>query len=217
MNINKKIALNLLKIGAVFLRPKEPFTWVSGIKSPIYCDNRIILSFPEVRTEVELALAQNIRDNFPDVEVIAGTATAGIPHAAIVAHLLNLPMVYVKTIQKSYGRKNTIEGKLTPNCKAVVLEDLISTGLSSIAVVNSLKNVEVNVLGVMSIFTYDLKISEENFKKNNIILKALCSYNALIELALKNNNINNEEFELLKMFQSDPTIFSESVNSELKL
>lgn len=157
METKKLIASDLLKIKAVFLRPEEPFTWASGIKSPIYCDNRLTLTAPEVRTDVENALAALIREKYPDTEVLMGTSTAGIAHAAITAHLLNLPMGYVRSGAKDHGRQNQIEGKLEKGQKVVVVEDLISTGGSVIEVVNVLREAGAEVLGIVSIFTYGMK------------------------------------------------------------
>ncbi len=155
--MKNRIAKDLLHIEAVFLRPDQPFTWASGIKSPIYCDNRLTLSDPEVRTDVENGLAQLIRENYPDVEVLMGTSTAGIAHAAITAQIMGLPMGYVRSGAKDHGRQNQIEGKLLPGQKAVVVEDLISTGGSVISVVEALREAGAEVLGIASIFTYGMK------------------------------------------------------------
>ena len=156
-NLEEKIAKDLLSIEAIFLRPEDPFTWASGIKSPIYCDNRLTLTAPEVRTEIEKSLAKVIEENYPEVEVLMGTSTAGIAHAAITAHIMNLPMGYVRGSSKDHGRKNQIEGKLIPGQKVVVIEDLISTGGSVIDVVNVLRQAGAEVLGIASIFTYGMK------------------------------------------------------------
>ena len=155
--MKKEIAKNLLSIGAVFLRPEDPFTWASGIKSPVYCDNRLILTAPEVRNDVENGLAQLIKEHYPDVEVLMGTSTAGIAHAAIVGHLMDLPMGYVRSGAKDHGRQNQIEGRLEKGQKVVVVEDLISTGGSCIEVVNVLREAGAEVLGIVSIFTYGMQ------------------------------------------------------------
>ena len=163
-NIKAKIANDLLKIKAVFLRPDEPFTWASGIKSPIYCDNRLTLSYPDVRTDVETGLMETIREYYPEAEVLMGTSTAGIAHAAITAHMMGLPMGYVRSGAKDHGRNNQIEGKVEPGQKVVVVEDLISTGGSVIEVVDVLREAGADVLGIVSIFTYGMKKSADYIK-----------------------------------------------------
>lgn len=168
MNIKEQIAKDLLSIGAVFLRPEEPFTWASGIKSPIYCDNRLTLTAPGVRNHVENALAETIRREYPDCEVLMGTSTAGIAHAAITAHLMGLPMGYVRSGAKDHGRNNQIEGKLEKGQKVVVVEDLISTGGSVLEVVNVLREAGADVLGVVSIFTYGMKKGLERMAEANV-------------------------------------------------
>ncbi|MDY6078169.1 MAG: orotate phosphoribosyltransferase, partial [Eubacteriales bacterium] len=167
-NTEKIIAKDLLKIGAVFFRPDEPFVWASGIKSPVYCDNRLTLTAPEVRNDVENALAETIKREYPEAEVLMGTSTAGIAHAAITAHILNLPMGYVRSGAKDHGRQNRIEGKLEKGQKVVVVEDLISTGGSVMEVVDALKEEGANVLGIVSIFTYGMKRGAERLAAENV-------------------------------------------------
>lgn len=203
--MSKEIASELLKIKAVFLSPSEPFTWASGIKSPIYCDNRLILSFPESRKKIILALSKLILTYYPDVEMVMGTATAGIAHAAIVADYLDLPMGYVRTTKKEHGRQNAIEGKLTKGQKVVVVEDLISTAGSVINVVNNLKEAGADVLGIASLFTYDLEKGLQRLKENAIQNVSLSNFNELIDVALENHYINEVEATKCKKFQKDPT------------
>ena len=203
--MERLIAKDLLKIKAVFLRPQEPFTWASGIKSPIYCDNRLTLSYPEVRKDVEQGLAELVKKHFPECQILMGTATAGIPHAALVADILGLPMGYVRSIAKSHGRNNQIEGKWAKGDKVVVVEDLISTGGSSIEVVESLRSLGVEVLGVIAIFTYGLPKALENFEKANCKAYALSNYDALIEVALEENYIKEEDLNKLKEWKKDPS------------
>ena len=188
-----EIAQALLSIGAVELRPKDPFTWASGIKSPIYCDNRLTMSSPVVRKQIAAALARSIQDAFPETEVIAGTATAGIPHAAWVSDVLNLPMVYVRSKAKEHGRGNQIEGKLTKGQKVVVIEDLISTGGSSIEAVKALQDQGCEVLGVVCIFTYHLNRADEMFEQAGIPYVSLTNFDALIEVATFEKKISDED------------------------
>lgn len=202
-NLESKVAKALLSIKAVFLRPNEPFTWASGIKSPIYCDNRLTLSYPEVRKIIENGLAQIIKENYPDCEVLMGTSTAGIPHAAIVSEILNLPMGYVRGENKSHGRNNKIEGVVPTGKKVVVIEDLISTGGSSIEVVNALREVGADVLGIASIFTYGLPKGIEKLKEANCKNVSLSNFNVLIEVALNEGYINQEEYEIVKKFRGE--------------
>jgi len=199
------VAKELLKIQAVFLRPNQPFTWASGIKSPIYCDNRLTLSFPSTRTLIEEALATKIKKQYKDVEYIMGTATAGIAHAALVANLLDLPMGYVRSSSKSHGRNNAIEGKVIKGAKVVVIEDLISTGGSSVKVVNALKEHGFDVLGVVAIFSYNLEKGFQVFKENNTEYHAISNYDVLIEEALKEDYIKEEDLQKLKEWKKDPT------------
>lgn len=188
-----EIAHALLSIGAVELRPNDPFTWSSGIKSPIYCDNRLTMSSPVVRKQIAAALSRSIEDAFPETEVVAGTATAGIPHAAWVSDVLNLPMVYVRSKAKEHGRGNQIEGKLSKGQKVVVIEDLISTGGSSIEAVKALREQGCEVLGVVCIFTYHLKRADDMFEEQGIPYVSLTNFDALIEVATLEKKISDED------------------------
>jgi orotate phosphoribosyltransferase len=205
MSIEKKIAKDLLKIQAVFFRPNEPFTWASGIKSPVYTDNRLTLTAPEVRLDVEQGLAQLIKDNYPEAEVLMGTSTAGIAHAAITAHLLNMPMGYVRSGAKDHGRQNQIEGKLEPGQKVVVVEDLISTGGSVIEVVNVLREAGAEVLGVVSIFTYGMKKGLERLAENNVKNISLTNFDVVAEVAAQEGYIKSEDVERLIAFRNNPS------------
>lgn len=200
----KHIAKHLLEIEAVALSPKNPFTWASGLKSPIYCDNRMTMSFPNVRQDIAKALGDTINELYPDVEVIAGTATAGIPHAAWVADYLNLPMVYIRGKAKEHGKKNQIEGRITDNQKMVIIEDLISTGGSVIDAAEAAKKEGADVLGVAAIFTYELPKGIANFKAQNLPFFTLTTYTELIEVAEKDNVINEEDKALLTLWKEDP-------------
>lgn len=202
--VAENIAKDLLKIEAVFLSPDEPFTWASGIKSPIYCDNRITMSYPEVRREIAKGLAEEIKANYPDVEVIAGTATAGIPHAAWVAELLDLPLVYIRSKAKDHGKGNQIEGRITEGQKMVVIEDLISTGGSVLEAAEAAKREGADVLGVAAIFTYELDKGVEKFKAADMPLLTLTNYSTLIEIALQEKYINEQQLTLLKEWRKDP-------------
>ncbi|MCR5462565.1 MAG: orotate phosphoribosyltransferase [bacterium] len=195
---------NLLKIKAVFLRPDEPFTWASGIKSPIYCDNRLILSYPMVRTMVELEIAETIKKEFPGVEMLMGTATAGIAHAALAANNLDLPMGYVRSSAKSHGRENKIEGFYKEGQKVVVVEDLISTGGSSIECVNALREAKLDVLGVVSIFTYNLEEGFKNFENANCKYVSIANYDDLIKEAVELNYIKEADLAKLKAWKTNP-------------
>ena len=199
------IAEDLLKIKAVFLRPNEPFTWASGIKSPIYCDNRLTLSDCQVRNDVENGLAQLIKEHYPQVEVLMGTSTAGIAHAAITATILNLPMGYVRSGAKDHGRGNQIEGKLLPGQKVVVVEDLISTGGSCIEVVNVLREAGADVLGVVSIFTYGMKKGLERLAAAEVKNVSLCDLDTLVEVAADKAYIAPEDKERLIKFRNNPS------------
>ena len=199
-----KIAKDLLKIQAVFLRPNEPFTWASGIKSPIYCDNRLTLSDPEVRMDVESGLAQIIREHYPEVEVLMGTSTAGIAHAAITAHLMNLPMGYVRSGAKDHGRQNQIEGKLLPGQKVVVVEDLISTGGSVLEVVNVLRECGAEVLGIASIFTYGMQKSVDRLGAANVKNVSLSDLDALVEVAAAEKYIEEADKARIIKFRNNP-------------
>ena len=196
-NVEKMIAKDLLSISAVFLRPDEPFTWASGIKSPIYCDNRLTLTAPAVRTDVETALKAVIEEYYPDVEVLMGTSTAGIAHAAITAHLMNLPMGYVRSGHKDHGRGNQIEGKLEKGQKVVVVEDLISTGGSVLEV--------VDVLGVASIFTYGMQKGLDRLAAANVINHSLSNFDTLCEVAAEEGYIKPEDIARLKKFRQNPS------------
>lgn len=205
MELNNLIAKDLLKIKAVFFRPEEPFTWASGIKSPVYCDNRLTLTAPEVRTDVENGLAQLIKDNYPDAEVLMGTSTAGIAHAAITAHLLNMPMGYVRSGAKDHGRQNQIEGRLEKGQKVVVVEDLISTGGSVIEVVNVLREAGADVLGVVSIFTYGMQKGIDRLKAANVKNVSLTNFDCITEVAAEEGYINPEDIKRLIAFRNNPS------------
>ena len=198
------IARDLLKIRAVFFRPEEPFTLASGIKSPIYCDNRLTLTAPEVRTDVENGLAEMIRENYPDVEVLMGTSTAGIAHAAIVGHITGLPMGYVRGGSKDHGRKNQIEGRLEPGQKVVVVEDLISTGGSCIEVVNVLRDAGADVLGIASIFTYGMKKSIDRLAAAQVQNVSLTDFDVVARVAAEEEYIREEDVARLIKFRDDP-------------
>ena len=204
-NISKTIAKDLLKIQAVFLRPDEPFTWASGIKSPIYCDNRLTLTAPEVRTHVEEGLAEVIKAEYPDVEVLMGTATAGIAHAAITAHILGIPMGYVRSGSKDHGRQNQIEGRLEPAQKVVVVEDLISTAGSSIQTVEALREAGAEVLGIVSIFTYGMKKGLDRMAEAGVKNVSLCNLDTLAQVASEEGYIKEEDVERLLKFRDNPS------------
>ena len=203
--MEKKIAKRLLEIKAVFLSPDEPFTWASGIKSPIYCDNRLTLSYPEIRTEIETAIAETVKAKYPETQALAGTSTAGIPHAAIAAHILGMPMAYVRASAKDHGRNNKIEGRLEKGTKVVVIEDLISTGGSVIDVVNALREAEVEVLGIVSIFTYGLAKGIERLKEANVENTSLSNYDALVEVAVESGYIKESDVKKLQAFRTNPS------------
>ncbi|MBO5830792.1 MAG: orotate phosphoribosyltransferase [Alistipes sp.] len=203
--MEKKIAKDLLSIGAVFLRPEQPFTWASGIKSPIYCDNRLTLTAPEVRNHVEEGLAELIRKHYPEVEVLMGTSTAGIAHAAITATILNLPMGYVRSGSKDHGRGNQIEGKLEAGQKVVVVEDLISTGGSCIEVVEALRNAGADVLGIVSIFTYGMQKGLDRLAAANAQNYSLSNLDALVEVAAEEGYIKAEDKERILKFRNNPS------------
>ena len=203
--MEKLIAKDLLKIKAVFFRPDEPFTWASGIKSPVYCDNRLTLTAPAVRTDVENALAETIKREYPDAEVLMGTSTAGIAHAAITAHILGLPMGYVRSGAKDHGRGNQIEGKLEAGQKVVVVEDLISTGGSVIEVVNVLREAGADVLGVVSIFTYGMKKGIERLEAANVKNVSLTNFDAIAEIAAEEKYIKPEDVARLIKFRNNPS------------
>lgn len=204
-SLERIVARNLLKIKAVFLRPNNPFTWASGIKSPIYCDNRLTLSYVETRKVVEEGLAEIIRKHFPTCEVVMGTSTAGIPHAAYVSEILNLPMGYVRGGAKDHGRGNQIEGVVPVGKNVVVIEDLISTAGSSIEVVNILREAGCNVLGIASIFTYNLKKGTERLQAANVINHSLSNFEVLAQVAAEENYIAKEDFAKVIKFQANPS------------
>lgn len=199
------IAKGLLKIKAVFLRPNDPFTWASGIKSPIYCDNRLILTDVNVRKELEEAIAQTVKEKFPEVEVLMGTSTAGIAHAAIAGWILNLPMGYVRGGNKDHGRGNRIEGKLEKGNKVVVIEDLISTGGSCIEVVEALREAGADVLGIVSIFTYGMKKGLQRLEEAGVVNYSLTNFDTLCKVAVEEGYITPQEEKKLKVFMSNPS------------
>lgn len=203
--MEKQIAGALLSIGAVFLRPEEPFTWASGIKSPIYCDNRLTLTVPEVRDQVENGLMEVIRREYPDVEVLMGTSTAGIAHAAIVAHMMHLPMGYVRGGNKDHGRQNRIEGKLEKGQKVVVVEDLISTGGSVIDVVEALREAGAEVLGIASIFTYGMQKGLDRLAAAGVKNVSLSNFDVLVQVAAEKGYIRPEQVERLIRFRNNPS------------
>lgn len=201
----RKIAKDLLKIKAVFFQPNEPFTWASGIKSPVYCDNRLTLTDVEVRNDVEQGLAQIIRENYPDAEVLMGTSTAGIAHAAITGHIMNLPMGYVRSGAKDHGRQNRIEGRLEKGQKVVVVEDLISTGGSVIEVVDALREAGAEVLGIASIFTYGMKKGLERLANADVKNVSLTDFDAIAEVAAEDGYIKSDDIARLIAFRNNPS------------
>ena len=205
MDYRKLIAQDLLKIGAVFLRPEEPFTWASGIKSPVYCDNRLTLTAPEVRNDVENGLAALIREYYPEAEVLMGTSTAGIAHAAITGHIMGLPMGYVRSGAKDHGRQNRIEGKLLPGQKVVVVEDLISTGGSVLEVVDALREEGAEVLGIASIFTYGMKKGLERMAADQVVNHSLTDFDCITETAAEEGYIKAEDVARLLRFRDNPS------------
>ena len=205
MELNTVIAKDLLKIKAVFFRPEEPFTWASGIKSPVYCDNRLTLSDPEVRQDVEEGLAQLIRENYPEAEALMGTSTAGIAHAAITAHIMGLPMGYVRSGHKDHGRQNQIEGRLEKGQEVVVVEDLISTGGSVIEVVDVLREAGAQVLGIVSIFTYGMKKGLERLEAANVKNVSLTNFDVIASVAAECGYIRPEDVDRLIRFRNNPS------------
>ena len=203
--MEKLIARDLLKIKAVFCRPEDPFTWASGIKSPVYCDNRLTLSAPEVRNDVENGLATLIKENYPDAEVLMGTSTAGIAHAAITAHLMDMSMGYVRSGAKDHGRQNQIEGKLEKGQKVVVVEDLISTGGSVLEVVDVLREAGADVLGVVSIFTYGMKKGIERLAAADVKNISLTNFDVIAEVAAQEGYIKKEDIQKLISFRNNPS------------
>ena len=202
--LSVKVAKELLSIKAVFLRPNDPFTWASGIKSPIYCDNRLTLSYPEVRKVIENGLAETVKKYYPDVEILEGTSTAGIAHAAITAEILGLPMGYVRSSNKTHGRENKIEGVSPKGKKVVVIEDLISTGGSSLEVVEALREEGANVLGIVSIFTYGLEKGLKKLADANCENHSLSNFETLVEVAADENYISKEDINKVLKFQKNP-------------
>lgn len=205
MELNQKIAKDLLSIGAVFFRPEEPFTWASGIKSPVYCDNRLTLTAPAVRTDVENGLATLIRTHYPDAEVLMGTSTAGIAHAAITGHLLGLPMGYVRSGAKDHGRQNQIEGRLEPGQRVVVVEDLISTGGSVLEVVDVLRQAGAEVLGIVSIFTYGMQKGLDRLAAAGVKNVSLTDFDCIAAVAAQEGYIRPEDIRRLIAFRDNPS------------
>ena len=203
--MEREIAKQLLRINAVFLRPDDPFTWASGIKSPIYCDNRLILSAPDSRVVVEQAIADTVRKYYPQAQMLMGTSTAGIAHAAIAATILGLPMGYVRSEAKTHGRGNRIEGKMEPGCKVVVIEDLISTGGSVIEVVDALREAGAEVLGIVSIFTYGMKKGLVRLAEANVKNVSLTDFDCIAEVAAEEGYIKPEDIKRLIAFRNDPS------------
>ena len=205
MATKKDVAKALLSIRAVFLRPDEPFTWASGIKSPIYCDNRLTLSYPEVRTLIDEALAAKSRELYPEVEMLMGTSTAGIAHAAIAADRLGIPMGYVRGSAKDHGRQNQIEGRCEPGTKVVVIEDLISTGGSVLECVDPLREAGADVLGVVSIFTYGMQRGLDRLAADNVVNTSLCDLDTLVDVAVEEGYIKPEDKDRLLRFRDNPS------------
>ena len=205
MDLKVKIAKDLLKIKAVFFRPEEPFTWASGIKSPVYCDNRLTLSDKDVRTDVEEGLAELIKENYPDVEVLMGTSTAGIAHAAITAHIMGLPMGYVRSGHKDHGRQNQIEGRLEKGQKVVVVEDLISTGGSVLEVVDVLREADAEVLGIVSIFTYGMQKGLDRLAAADVKNISLTDFDVIADVAAEDGYIKAADVERLIKFRNNPS------------
>ncbi|MBQ4234103.1 MAG: orotate phosphoribosyltransferase [Firmicutes bacterium] len=205
MELNKLIASDLLKIKAVFFRPEQPFVWASGIKSPVYCDNRLTLTAPEVRNDVENGLVTLIKENYPDVQVLMGTSTAGIAHAAICGHIMGLPMGYVRSGAKDHGRQNQIEGRLEPGQKVVVVEDLISTAGSCIEVVNVLREAGAEVLGIVSIFTYGMQKGLDRLAAADVVNHSLTNFDCIADVAAEQGYIKPEDIQRLIAFRNDPS------------
>ena len=204
MTLERKIAKNLLEIEAVALRPNDYFTWTSGIKSPIYCDNRITMSYPKIRREIAAGLSEVIKKNFPEVEVVAGTATAGIPHAAWVSEKLNKPMIYVRSKPKDHGAGRQTEGAVTTGKKVVLIDDLISTGGSVLAAVEAIRKEGANVLGVVSIFSYELSEGLTNFTNAKLTFKSLTTYSQLVATAIERGELNKSQLKTLQNWQQNP-------------
>lgn len=205
--IAERTALALLSIGAVKLQPENPFTWASGWKSPIYCDNRLTLSFPDVRTSIKNAMVDIILNNFDGAQAIAGVATAGVPQGALIADKLDLPFVYVRPKPKDHGMSNLIEGQIVQGQSVVVVEDLISTGGSSLKAVDALRNAGFNVLGMVAIFSYGFPVADENFAESNVMLQTLSDYGTLLQVGLENNFIKSADVDSLKSWRENPAIW----------
>jgi orotate phosphoribosyltransferase len=203
--LSAQIAQALLKIGAVALRPDQPFTWTSGLKSPIYCDNRLTISYPDIRDAIAEGFAALIRDNFPDTEVIAGAATGGIPHAAWVAQKLNLPMVYVRDKAKGHGKENLIEGSIKPGQKTIVIEDLISTGGSSLKVALAVNDAGAEALAVLGIFSYQFEKATAAFESAGVPFETLTNYSILLDVALKQGSIQQQDLDALRSWSTNPS------------
>lgn len=206
--IEKQVANKLLRVKAVKLQPRNPFSWASGWKSPIYCDNRKTLSYPQTRTYIKIQIARIILENYPEVEVIAGVATGAIAQAALVADELGLPLIYVRPTPKDHGLENLIEGDLRPRQKVVVIEDLISTGGSSLKAVEAIRNDGSEVLGMIAIFSYSFPVAEEKFRNAKVKLTTLCNYNAVLAEALATNYITEDDIETLNKWREDPSTWT---------
>ena len=204
-NIAENIAFSLLNIGAIKLRPEQPFKWASGWNSPIYCDNRLSLSFTGIRTQIKEELVKTIKEEFYQTEAVAGVATAGVPQGALVADSLNLPFIYVRPKPKDHGMENLIEGKIIPGQKVIVVEDLISTGGSSIKAVEELRKAGIDVIGMVAIFTYGFQVAAENFKKANVKLCTLSDYETLISIAIRENYVKEKDIISLQNWRKDPS------------
>jgi len=202
--VKNSVILSLLQINAIKLNPANPFTWASGWKSPIYCDNRKTLSYPKVRNEICDGFKKQIIEKYPDAEAIAGVATGAIAHGMLVADRLNLPFIYVRSAPKKHGLENLVEGEFKAGQKVVVIEDLISTGLSSLSAVEALRSAGCNVLGMLAIFTYGFNHASENFKNSNVKIDTLANYTQLIELAIEQGFVNKDHLELLQSWRNDP-------------
>lgn len=211
-DLSKQVAKDLLNIQAVFLSPEKPFTWASGLHSPIYCDNRITLAYPIIRRHIAKGLAQIISEDFPGVEVIAGTATAGIPHAAWVAELLNLPMVYIRSKPKDHGKGNQIEGHLIKGQRMVVIDDLLSTGGSVLSAAQAAQKEGAEIIGVVGIFSYQLEAVYNNFEKYNIPFRTLTNYQTLIKVAAEEHYITEDTLDTLQAWRKDPKKWSEQAS-----
>lgn len=213
MDKSKEIAQNiadiLLKIKAIKLSPANPFTWASGLRSPIYCDNRVALSYPENRTYIKDSIVETIKEKYPEVEVIAGVATAGIPQGALVADAMQLPFVYIRSSTKSHGMANKIEGRLEAGSNVVVIEDLVSTGKSSLNAVDAIRDAKANVLGMVAIFTYGLAIADRNFKERNCYLISLSNYDTMIGMAIDKEYVDESDKNSLMEWRKDPQLWSD--------